>query len=203
MLPAWVGVTSATPAAQEVGVDLLRRYAEPHRRYHTGAHLAAVLAHIDDLAGWADDPRAVRLAAWFHDAVYDPLRTDNELRSAGLAERVLPPLGLDHALTSRVARLVRLTAGHAPDAGDTDGAVLCDADLAVLAGSPRTYAAYVDAVRAEYAALDDVTWRRGRGDVVRTLLLRDPLYRTPPAHAGWTDRARANLTGELAALALS
>ncbi len=202
-LEAWLSVAGPTQAAREAGTGLLRRYAEPHRRYHTGAHLAVVLAHVDDLAGWADDPRAVRLAGWFHDAVYDPLRVDNEVRSGRLAERVLPTLGLDPPLVSRVARLVGLTAGHAPDAGDADGAVLCDADLAVLAGSPQVYAAYVDAVRAEYAALDEATWRRGRGEVVRTLLLRDPLYRTPPARVGWTDQARANLAGELAGLALS
>ncbi len=202
-LEMWLSVAGPTTAARAAGADLLRRYAEAHRRYHTTAHLVAVLSHVDDLAGWADDPRAVRLAAWFHDAVYDPLRTDNEVRSGRLAERVLPTLGLDPPLVSRVARLVRLTAGHSPGAGVADGAVLCDADLAVLARSRQAYAAYVDAVRAEYAALDEATWRRGRGEVVRTLLLRDPLYRTPPARVGWTDRARANLSGELAGLALS
>lgn len=73
--------------------NLLVRWAEPQRRYHTTAHLTAVLDRIDTLAGYAADVHAVRLAAWFHDAVYRPDRTENEERSAALAERALPEAG--------------------------------------------------------------------------------------------------------------
>ncbi|MGH3379956.1 MAG: HD domain-containing protein, partial [Actinoallomurus sp.] len=68
------------PGPEAIGADLLRRYAEPHRRYHTTTHLAEVLDHVGELAGEAADADAVRLAAWFHDAVYDPARGDNEER---------------------------------------------------------------------------------------------------------------------------
>ncbi|MFB9838486.1 HD domain-containing protein, partial [Actinoallomurus acaciae] len=129
------------PGPETLGADLLRRYAEPHRRYHTTEHLADVLDHVDELAGEAADADAVRLAAWFHDAVYDPTRGDNEERSAVLAERMLADTDLPAATVAEVARLVRLTATHDPAEGDRDGAVLCDADLAVLAAPPDRYAA--------------------------------------------------------------
>lgn len=116
--------------------NLLARWAEPHRRYHTTAHLTAVLDHIDTLADHAADPAAVRLAAWFHDAVYRPDRSENEERSAQLAERALTEAGVPEARTAEVARLVRLTVGHDPQPGDTNGEVLCDADLAILAAPP-------------------------------------------------------------------
>lgn len=118
--------------------NLLARWAEPQRRYHTAAHLAAVLDHVDTLAAHADDPAAVRLAAWFHDAVYRPDRTENEERSAALAERALPEAGVPAPVTAEVARLVRLTVTHDPADGDRNGEVLCDADLAILAGGPRS-----------------------------------------------------------------
>src|SRR4051794_38422637 len=101
-----------------IAEDLLRRYAEPHRRYHTGTHLSEVLGHVDELAGEADDIEAVRLAAWFHDAVYAPLSGDNEERSAALAERVLTEAGAPAATVAEVARLVRLTASHEVAPGD-------------------------------------------------------------------------------------
>lgn len=180
------------------GENLLARWAEPHRRYHTTDHLAAVLGHVDDLADHAEDPDAVRLAAWFHDAVYRPDRSENEERSAALAERALPEAGLPAALTAEVARLVRLTAGHDPVAGDRNGELLCDADLAVLAAAPAAYAAYAAAVREEYGFVPDDAFRAGRAEVLRQLLALPALFRTPYGAAHWDAAARRNLTAELA-----
>ncbi|MFD7910636.1 hypothetical protein ACFV30_07880 [Streptomyces sp. NPDC059752] len=179
---------------------LLTAWAEPQRRYHTTAHLADVLARIDVLAPHAADPAAVQLAAWFHDAVYRPDRSENEERSAALAERALPELGIDPARTAEVARLVRLTVTHDPAPGDTDGEALCDADLAVLAGEPDAYAAYVAAVRAEYGFVPDDAFRTGRAAVLRQLLDLPRLFRTPYGAAHWEAPARANLAAELADL---
>jgi predicted metal-dependent HD superfamily phosphohydrolase len=100
--------------------------APPHRHYHTLAHLAAMLAIVRP---WP----VVELAVWFHDAVYDPRATDNEEASA---ERSLPAVGAAPATVAEVARLVRLTATHDPAPGDGAGALLCDADLSILAARP-------------------------------------------------------------------
>uniref|UniRef100_UPI001C5CFA20 HD domain-containing protein n=1 Tax=Nonomuraea rhizosphaerae TaxID=2665663 RepID=UPI001C5CFA20 len=173
---------------------------EPHRRYHTPAPLAAVLAAVDELAPAASDPAAVRLAAWFHDAVYDGRPGWDEERSAQLAQSRLPRCGVPAERVARVARLVRLTAAHDTlAAGDRDGAVLCDADLAVL-GSPG-YDAYSGQIRQEYAHVPDAAFRQGRAAVLRRLLAVPRLYRTDEAHALWEERARANMTAELASLA--
>ncbi|MCJ1680615.1 hypothetical protein MTF65_25355 [Streptomyces sp. APSN-46.1] len=180
---------------------LLAAWAEPQRRYHTTAHLADVLARIDVLADHAEDPAAVELAAWFHDAVYRPDRSENEERSAALAERALPELGIGPARTAEVARLVRLTVTHDPAPGDTNGEVLCDADLAVLAGEPDAYAAYAAAVRAEYGFVPDDAFRAGRAAVLRQLLDLPRLFRTPYGTAHWEAPARRNLATELKELA--
>ncbi|MFJ9569351.1 HD domain-containing protein [Streptomyces bacillaris] len=177
--------------------NLLARWAEPQRRYHTTAHLTAVLDRIDTLAPYADDVHAVRLAAWFHDAVYRPDRTENEERSAALAERALPEAGVGGEVTAEVARLVRLTVTHDPAEGDRNGEVLCDADLAVLAGGPQEYAAYAAQVREEYGFVPDEAFRAGRAAVLRQLLELPRLFRTPYGAAEWEGRARHNLATEL------
>lgn len=179
---------------------LTARYAEPHRRYHTVKHLTAVLSTVDDLAAYATEPDVVRLAAWYHDAIYDPRGTDNEERSAQLAESELAGTGLPAGAVAEVARLVRVTAGHDPTPGDSNGAVLSDADLAVLASPAATYDAYVTAVRQEYAHVDEPGWREGRSAVLRGLAAGARLFRTPGAGA-WEHPARTNISRELAALA--
>lgn len=183
--------------AEEVHARLAERYAEPHRRYHDLRHLQEVLQTVDELSDAADDIDAVRWAAWFHDAVYDVHRADNEERSADLAVRELTGLGYDTTRVDEVARLVRLTATHHPEQGDANGAVLCDADLRILASDPWRHAEYVHDVREEYAHVPEAEFRRGRAAVLRDLLSADRLYRTEAAHGRWEERARANLTAEL------
>jgi predicted metal-dependent HD superfamily phosphohydrolase len=183
------------------GEKLLDRWSEPQRRYHTTAHLAAVLDRVDELDAHAADPDAVRLAAWFHDAVYRPDRSENEERSAHLAETALTEAGVAPERVAEVARLVRLTVTHDPAEGDHDGEVLCDADLAVLAGSAAEYAAYAAAVREEYGFVPDDDFREGRTTILRQLLSLPHLFRTPHGRDVWEPRARQNLLTELDLLA--
>jgi len=182
--------------------NLLARWQEPQRRYHTLAHLTAVLDHIDVLQKHAADPDAVRLAAWFHDAVYLPDRSENEERSARLAERALPEAGVARDRTAEVARLVRLTVTHDPSDDDRDGQVLCDADLAILAAPPSAYAAYTAAVREEYGFVPTDAFRTGRSAVLRQLLDLPRLFRTPYGEREWEATARYNLASELEMLSL-
>jgi predicted metal-dependent HD superfamily phosphohydrolase len=174
-------------------------WSEPHRRYHDLRHLAAVLGLVDELAPAASDPVAVRLAAWYHDVVYDPQRDDNERVSAERARAGLRGL-VDEPRLAEVERLVLLTAGHDPAPGDADGAVLCDADLSVLASDPENYAVYASAVREEYGHLSDAEFTAGRIAVLERLLALPELYRLPAVAADWSPRARANLTAELSLL---
>ena len=76
-----------------------------------------------------------------------------------------------------VRRLVLLTAGHTATADDRNGAVLCDADLAILAAVPDAYDDYAVRVRAEYAHVPDELFRVGRATVLRQLLELPALFR--------------------------
>lgn len=152
------------PDHVDVADELLRRYAEPHRHYHGPRHLAAVLARIDDFATSKHDLFTVRLAGWFHDAVYDiPTRElSNEEASARLAIRTLGRCGLEQEELGEVARLVRLTETHRPSGSDPNAELLCDADLAILGAAPDSYRDYVAEVRAEYGMVGDEDFDRGR-----------------------------------------
>ena len=194
----FAALTGDSPTACTEWAAVVTAWGEPHRRYHDLHHLAAVLGLVGELGGAAADPAAVALAAWYHDVVYDPRRGDNEQASADRARAGLTGLVPEERL-AEVVRLVLLTAGHGPGPGDANGAVLCDADLAVLAGPPESYAAYASAVREEYGHLPDDVFTAGRIAVLESLLALPALYRLP-ATAAWEPRARANLAAELSLL---
>jgi predicted metal-dependent HD superfamily phosphohydrolase len=180
---------------------LVRRYREKHRRYHTVAHLGAVVSSVAELAAVepAGDLGAVIAGAVYHDAVYEPASPSNERASARLARRDLSTLGWADERIVHVAHMIETTCDHrAPT--DHDHALLFDADLGILGALPGDYAAYVDAVRAEHRHVDDEAWRIGRRRVLESFLERANVYATSAGRSRWEDTARANLAAELAAL---
>jgi predicted metal-dependent HD superfamily phosphohydrolase len=197
LLRRWAEVLPNHP---EIGEELLGRYAEPHRRYHTTQHLADVLDRIDELAGGSEDLFLVRLAAWFHDAVYaiPPGQVSNEEASARLTIRTLGRVGLEQEDLTQVARLVRLTETHVPGTRDPEGELLCDADLAILAAEPAAYDRYVDQIREEYARVPEEEFLAGRLAVLASLADRE-LFRTGKGRR-LTGAARANLEREMRTL---
>ncbi|MFC7535470.1 metal-dependent phosphohydrolase [Actinoplanes sp. GCM10030250] len=197
------GATAADADLDAAAQYLLGRWTEPQRHYHDVTHLAAVLDVVDAYAGLAPHPDRVRLAAWMHDAVYDPraLGDTNERDSAEFAEGLLQSLGTPADVAAEVARLVSLTAGHATEEDDPDGELLCDADLAILATEPERYERYTGAIRREYAHVPDDAFRAGRTQVLTALLELPSIYRLDPIREAWEETARANLRAELETLA--
>lgn len=182
---------------------LVARYREPHRRYHGVAHLAAVLRTLDELLATEPASPAVRFAAWFHDAVYDPTAPAgaNEAASAELAGEVLGMLGAPPAMVADVRALILATAVHQPVAV-AQCAALLDADLSVLGGTAEAYERYAAGIRFEYGHLDDASYRAGRAAVLQRFLDRPRLYFSAAGAARFEAAARRNLLAELARLTL-
>jgi predicted metal-dependent HD superfamily phosphohydrolase len=179
---------------EDLREDLLARWSESHRKHHTVTHLNEMLDAIGALAGagLAFDREAVELAAWFHDAIYEIGRDDNEERSAELARELLT----SSPVRDEVARLVLVTKTHTVADDDINGAVLCDADLSVLGSAPLRYRAYAEAVRAEYADIPDDVFKPARAQVLTTLL-DGPLFHTEPGRSRWEAAARRNVADEI------
>jgi predicted metal-dependent HD superfamily phosphohydrolase len=193
LLERW---NATLPGQQELGENLIVRYGEPHRRYHTTKHLLHLLTMIDQLAD-DHDLFLVRLAGWYHDAIYAiPVgQVSNEEASARLALRELSRVGLEQEDLNQVARLVRLTETHLPGPRDPEGELLCDADLAILASDPADYAEYVAAVRAEYANVPEEDFLAARLAVLTDLAERE-IFRTAKGRQ-LSDAARTNLAAEI------
>jgi predicted metal-dependent HD superfamily phosphohydrolase len=183
---------------QEPFWDLERRYAELGRHYHTLDHVDAVVHAARGLL--RPTPPAVELAAWFHDAVYDPRAGDNEERSAEYAREVLKGLGVPADVREETARLILLTRSHEASPDDVPGCAFLDADLAILAAEPAAYDEYAAAIRREYAWVPEAEYRAGRRRVLERFLARGHLFHTPLMKGAPEARARVNLAREVASL---
>jgi len=181
--------------------ELEARYREPQRRYHTLEHVADCLAQLSEVEDLTpDERRLIELALWWHDAVYDPTRSDNEEASAELARRDLAALGEAPAVIDEVARLILLTKGHAVPPGDRLGAVLVSIDLSILGREPAAYDRYAGQVREEYGFVPDDAFRAGRAAVMRKFLQAPAIYADPAFAERYEARARANIAREIETL---
>jgi predicted metal-dependent HD superfamily phosphohydrolase len=189
----------APQANDDLYAALRTRYAERHRHYHTLRHIEECFAHLDDLRRLAEHPAEVEVALWFHDAIYQPKRKDNEQRSAKWAKTSLTAVGIDEMVGQRVADLI-LATRHAALPKTMDAKVLVDVDLSILGVDAARFEEYEAQVRKEYQWLPSPMYRRERSKVLKKLLDRPQIFSTERMFRELESRARENLNRSLARL---
>lgn len=185
-----------------LGKDLLSRWGEQHRSYHTVTHLEDVLLALNLLSIRGEVIAPVTLlAAWFHDSIYTGNAVSDENASAELAVSSLAAAGVSSSLALRVGEfIVTTTPGISGAPVTTPLAHLLDSDLAIFGASQKRYGNYAVAVRAEYAHVPDSDFRAGRATILRSYLERPTIYQTQCAQELWEERARTNLAAEIYSL---
>jgi predicted metal-dependent HD superfamily phosphohydrolase len=193
-----------TLISEPVRAELVSAYTAPDRHYHDLRHIEALLRLAEACADAIIDREAVEAAIWFHDAIYDTRRSDNEERSAALAVARLAGMA-DEDRIARIAAMIRATAGHAlpelPDAATRrDYALFLDMDLAILGSAAEEFDAYEAAVRREYDWVPEPQWKLGRHAVLTQFLARPAIYATQRFQASHEAAARRNLARAIARL---
>lgn len=184
---------------------LRARYAEPHRAYHTQAHVDAMLAGLQDVLGIVVHADAVELAIWYHDAIYDPAAGDNEVSSAALLRTEMTGLA-DRALLDRAEHLVLCTVDHRIPSGlpselHQDAAVFLDLDMAVLGANAAAFDAYEGGIAAEYVPVyGDARFAAGRTRFLQEMLKRPLLFQSDAFHRRYDAAARDNMRRALTGL---
>ncbi len=179
-------------------------YRDAGRHYHGLGHINELLRLADEHRAALADPEAVEAAIWFHDVIYDSRRKDNEEKSAALAaDRLVGRV--DPERLRRITGMIEATARHVvPDVGDeaarSDAALFLDMDLAILGASAEIFDAYEQAVRREYAWVDEAAWRAGRSAVLQSFLSRPNIFHTALFRESHEVRARENLARSLVVL---
>ena len=187
-------------ARMELHADLRHRYSEPHRAYHTLHHIAECLQLLEQVRGLAVRPAEIEVALWFHDAVYDPRKADNELLSADWARRELRRAGASADLQQRIVDLVLITTHEAaPETEDQQ--LMSDIDLAILGAGPKRYDEYEKQIRTEYKHVPTSVFRPGRRKILTGFLARPQIYGSAWFRERRETQARRNIERSLIRLA--
>jgi predicted metal-dependent HD superfamily phosphohydrolase len=191
----WTGLWSRLGAqgnGLSIFTHLAAAYAEPARAYHTAEHIQDCLIQLDRSREIAHRPDEVEVAVWFHDAVYVPGASDNEDRSARLAQTALQACGVQLEVSRRVAELV-LATRHLTLPREPDGQLLCDIDLSILGREPEVFDEFERRIRQEYAWVPEPMYRSTRAEVLAGFLRRRPIFQTRYFREQYELPARANL----------
>lgn len=173
-------------------------YSEPGRYYHSARHIDACLSQLGTVRHFAHRPAEIEIAIWFHDAVYDTRRSDNEVRSAAWAREYLVASGAGPDTVQRIEDMILATRTH--EASAPDAALMLDIDLGILGASHEAFADYDAAIREEYAWVTEEDYRSGRAEVLRGFLRRPHIYHTAHFRQRYESAARHNLSTRIAEL---
>lgn len=199
----WIGLWSrlgAQTGGSSIFANLATAYAEPARAYHTADHIQDCLAQLDLSRGFASRADEVEAAIWFHDAVYVPGASDNEEKSARLAQTALVACAAPMETAGRIAALV-LATRHLTVPRDSDAQLLCDVDLSILGREPGIFDEFERRIRREYQWVPGPAYRTARSEVLAGFLGRHPIYQTEYFRSRYETQARANLERVIAQLA--
>ena len=171
--------------------ELETLYGEPHRVYHGAAHIEHCLRLFDLAAGGMDEPDAVEMALWFHDAIYDIPARENERRSAELFAARAGGRGSER-LRSKVRGLIMVTT-HLDPPTTLDEAFIVDIDLSSFG---RPWEEFLDdsrAVRAELAHVPDAEFYPKQRKFLGSLAARPEFCFTEFFRERHEARARENI----------
>jgi predicted metal-dependent HD superfamily phosphohydrolase len=172
--------------------SLLAAWSEKHRGYHTLQHLSECMVALDSIRALVPHAAEIEFALWFHDAVYNPKRSDNEAKSAEWAAATLSAAGASKDTTQQVERLVMVTT-HDALPQTLDERFLVDIDLSILGSDESRFAEFEHQVREEYSFVPGFLFQMKRKAILKTFLAREHIYSTPAFRERLEASARRNL----------
>lgn len=173
-------------------------YTEPQRAYHNLSHILYMLGFFEEYKTDIKKPEQLYLAIWFHDIIYNPLRTDNEEKSAELAYSMLRQLGFGNEILLEVKKYILLTKNHELKVRNNfDLQFFLDIDLAILGETPEKYFEYQNQVRQEYKVVPEYVYRVKRKQVLKHFLKTKRIYKTALFFENREKQARQNLKDEI------
>ena len=195
-----------TRALQQIGLqprhcifdELSAAYGQSHRAYHNADHVTECLAALWTYRHLAERPAEVEVAIWFHDAVYETRRSDNEEASAQWARNYLEDEAAEESTIERIEQLILATKSHVAESADAE--ILLDIDLAVLGQEPQVFEAYDEGIRREFAWVPEEAYREGRRAILQGFLARSHIYCTDDFRQAFEAQARRNLERKIGEL---
>ncbi len=179
--------------------DLSAAYGASDRHYHNVKHVEECLRALKQHEDLAESPSEIAMALWFHDAIYDTPRHDNEELSAAWAQSSLTSAGLAVDVADRIHDLIIATK-HNIAVERPDEKLLIDIDLGILGQPESVFATYNAAIRLEYNWVSKDLYRNGRISVLQSFLDQESIYNTVRFRDLYESQARKNIAHAIAEL---
>lgn len=157
---------------------ILFKYSNLFRAYHNPKHLVNCFDVLEKFFPNEKLDPAIRLALFFHDAVYNTTKTDNEAQSCLLLDKLLPDI--DESIRNDAKSYIMVTSSHLPF--DDKSKIVVDCDLAILGSSPEEYEVYENSIREEYYFAPQDLYVSGRAKVMSKFANKEFVF--------WTEQMR-------------
>lgn len=171
------------------------KYTNSNRYYHNLSHLNNFLVELIPLKSKFQNWEVIVLAIVYHDIVYNPLKKNNEEKSADLAVKELTKIDLAHDLIKHCSNLIIATKKH--ESSHQEIKLFTDADLAILGKNADQYRDYTKQIRKEYSIYPDFLYYPGRKKVLMHFLNKKRIYLSNYFYDQYEIVAKDNLEKEL------
>ncbi len=176
--------------------DVENKYSDKKRHYHTLQHLENLLNELIAVKSEIQNWETILFTLFYHDIIYNSLKSDNEQKSADYAEQKMQTLSVPIEIIRNCKKQILATQSHVFSI-DNDTNLFTDADLSVLGYSHETYTEYYQNIRREYNIYPDLVYNPGRKKVLLHFLNMDKIYKTPYFYNKYELQARNNLAQEI------
>jgi len=176
--------------------ELYKQYTGAKRFYHNLSHISNLLRQAHSVIEHIRDLDILCFAIWYHDVIYEPERSDNEVRSADLAVARLRSFNLSAQQLDYCHYLIMATKQHKVD-DEEEVNLLLDMVVSILGAEESAYEEYAQQIRKEYEVFPDTIYMPGRKKVLQHFLEMERIFKTDLYSNRLEQNARQNLKKEL------
>jgi predicted metal-dependent HD superfamily phosphohydrolase len=180
--------------------QLVRLYSAEGRAYHNLSHIRSLLDLSDTFRDRIQNYQALGFAVWFHDAIYDTRKKDNEELSAKLAVKSLGRFKVLFDTLVLTCEMILATSEHRNKGDSEDLNLFLDLDLSILGSEEQVYRSYAQAIRKEYWWVPGSLYNAGRKKMLASFLERKSIYLTREMVERFEEQARRNIRREIESL---
>lgn len=177
-------------------IEMVKNYDSKKRHYHNLSHLENLLSELKKVKPQIRNWNTILFSVFYHDIIYNPIKSDNEEKSALYASKTLYSLSVPEKMINSCLEQILATKSHKTSL-DQDTNFFTDADLSILGKEWEVYKLYTENVRKEYAIFPDLIYKPGRRKVLQHFINMDQIYKTEYFFEQYEIQAKSNLKKEL------
>ncbi len=176
--------------------EIEKAYSGKKRHYHNLSHLETLYYLLSENKHHISDWNTVLFSLFYHDIVYNVVKSNNEQKSAEFADKRLKEIGFPEEQSMLCHSQILATSNHNVT-NNADTNIFTDADLSILGRETIVYETYCEQIRKEYSIFPDFVYVPGRRKVVQHFLAMERIFKTDVFYKRFEEQARVNLYKEL------